>query len=69
MVFIDLLQSPFQPLKFRLPFPPQPANGQGETTGECLRNLTGAIQLLLENEREEAFRLDPEAETAELLLA
>lgn len=69
MVFIDLLQSPFQPLKFRLPFPLQPANGQGEIKEECLRNLTEAIQLLLENEREEAFRLDPEAETAELLLA
>jgi hypothetical protein len=27
MVFIDLLQSPFQPLQFRLPFPLQPANG------------------------------------------
>ena len=45
------------------------ANGQGETKEECLRNLTAAIQLMLENEREEAFRLDPEAETAELLLA
>jgi predicted RNase H-like HicB family nuclease len=45
------------------------ANGQGETKEECLRNLTEAIQLMLENEREEAFRLDPEAETAELLLA
>jgi predicted RNase H-like HicB family nuclease len=45
------------------------ANGQGETKEACLRNLTEAIQLMLENEREEAFRLDPEAETAELLLA
>ena len=45
------------------------ANGQGETKEECLRNLTEAIQLMLQNEREEAFRLDPEAETAELLLA
>src|ERR1035438_8593439 len=26
-VFIDLLQSPLQPLQFRLPFPLQPANG------------------------------------------
>ena len=43
------------------------ANGQGETKEECLRNLTEAIQLLLECEREEVFRLDPEAETAELL--
>jgi predicted RNase H-like HicB family nuclease len=45
------------------------ANGQGETREECLRNLTEAIQLLLETEREEVFRLDPNAETAELVLA
>ena len=45
------------------------ANGQGKIKEECLRNLTEAIQLMLQNEREEAFRLDPEAETAELLLA
>ena len=44
------------------------ANGQGETKDECLQNLREAIQLMLENEREEAFRLDPQAETAELLL-
>ena len=45
------------------------ANGQGETREECLENLREAIKLLLETEREEAFRLDPEAETAELVLA
>ncbi len=45
------------------------ANGQGETREECLADLKNAIQLLLETEREEAFRLDPSAETAELLLA
>ena len=45
------------------------ANGQGETKEECLQNLREAIQLMLESEREEAFRLDPQAETAELLLA
>jgi predicted RNase H-like HicB family nuclease len=44
------------------------ANGQGESREECLRNLSEALQLMLENEREEAFRLDPSAETAELLL-
>ena len=33
------------------------ANGQGETKEECLRNLREAIQLMLESEREEAFRL------------
>jgi len=45
------------------------ANGQGETKEACLRDLTDAIRLMLEIEREEAFRLDPDAETAELLLA
>ncbi len=45
------------------------ANGQGETKEECLRSLSEAIQLLLESEREEAFRLDPKAETTELLVA
>jgi predicted RNase H-like HicB family nuclease len=45
------------------------ANGQGETKEECLRNLTEAIHLMLEHERDEAFRLDPGAETAELRLA
>ncbi len=45
------------------------ANGQGETREECLADLKNAVQLLLETEREEAFRLDPRAETAELVLA
>ena len=45
------------------------ANGQGETKEECLQNLKEAIQLLLETEREEVFRLDPQAETTELVLA
>jgi len=45
------------------------ANGQGETREECLTSLGQAVQLLLETEREEAFRLDPQAETAELVLA
>ncbi len=45
------------------------ANGQGETKAECLANLKEAVQLLLETERDEAFRLDPQAETTELLLA
>lgn len=45
------------------------ANGQGETKKECLGSLGEAIKLLLETEREEAFRLDPQAETAELRLA
>jgi predicted RNase H-like HicB family nuclease len=45
------------------------ANGQGETREECLADLKNAIQLLLETEREEVFRLDPKAETTELVLA
>lgn len=45
------------------------ANGQGETKEECLANLRAAIPLILEAEREEVFRLDPRAETTELLLA
>ena len=45
------------------------ANGQGETKEDCLADLKNAVQLLLEAEREEAFRLDPRAETAELVLA
>jgi predicted RNase H-like HicB family nuclease len=45
------------------------ANGQGESKEECLRDLAEAIRLLVESEREEAFRLDPKAETAELRLA
>ena len=44
------------------------ANGQGETRDECLQNLGQAVQLLLESGREEAFRLDPQAETVELLV-
>jgi predicted RNase H-like HicB family nuclease len=45
------------------------ANGQGETREECLSSLQQAVQLLLQTEREEAFRLDPDAETAELVVA
>jgi len=42
---------------------------QGETKDECLRNLGQAVQLLLETGRDEAFRLDPQAEAVELLVA
>jgi predicted RNase H-like HicB family nuclease len=45
------------------------ANGQVETKAECLHNLGEAIQLMIETERAEAFRLDPSAETEEVLLA
>jgi len=45
------------------------ASGQGQTKEECPANLREAVRLLLEIEREEVFRLDPHAETAELLVA
>ncbi len=35
------------------------ANGQGRTKEECLRSLTEAIQLILEDRREEALRGAP----------
>ena len=38
------------------------ANGQGETRVECLDDLAAAIRVMLDLEREEAFRLDPSAE-------
>jgi predicted RNase H-like HicB family nuclease len=45
------------------------ANGQGQTRQECLDNLRDAIQLLLDTQREEVFRLDPQAEVEDLVLA
>lgn len=38
------------------------ANGQGETREECVANLTEAVRLLLEIEREQALASDPAAE-------
>ena len=32
------------------------ANGQGRTQEECLQNLSEAIQLILEDRREDVFR-------------
>jgi predicted RNase H-like HicB family nuclease len=45
------------------------ANGQGETKAECLDNLAEAVRLMLETEREEVFRLDPQAEAVDLQIA
>ncbi len=45
------------------------ANGQGQTRQECLNDLREAVQLMLDTEREEAFRLDPLAEIEALVLA
>lgn len=38
------------------------ANGQGETKEACLSDLKAAVKLLLETEREMAFKEDPAAE-------
>ena len=32
------------------------ANGQGQTKEECLKSLSGAIKLILEDRREDALR-------------
>ena len=45
------------------------ANGQGETQSECLADLAGAVKLILEVNREDAFRDDPAAIETELALA
>ena len=38
------------------------ANGQGRTIEECRQNLAAAIELILEDRREDAFRgIPPEA--------
>jgi len=36
------------------------ANGQGHTKEECLRSLSGAISLILEDRREDALRGVPQ---------
>ena len=41
----------------------------GSGSDEARRRQAEIIKLLLETEREEAFRLDPRAETTELVLA
>ncbi len=38
------------------------ANGQGETKDECLADLSAAVRLLLETEREQQRKDDPTAE-------
>ena len=41
------------------------ANGQGKTREECKRSLVEAIQLILEDRREDALRGIPEGATRE----
>lgn len=45
------------------------ANGQGETQQECLEDLASAVKLIIEVNREEAFREDPHAIETALALA
>ncbi|MEQ1751561.1 MAG: type II toxin-antitoxin system HicB family antitoxin [Prosthecobacter sp.] len=45
------------------------ANGQGETKQDCMSDLAKAIKIIIEMNREEAFRDDPHAIEAELALA
>jgi len=45
------------------------ANGQGETRQECLDDLGAAVKLMLQVNREDAFRDDPQAIETELALA
>ena len=45
------------------------ANGQDETSEECLKNLAKGVNLILELNEEEALRDDPHAVKASLALA
>jgi predicted RNase H-like HicB family nuclease len=44
------------------------ANGQGRTKKECLKNLTGAIKLILEDRRRDALRGVPANADKELVI-
>lgn len=43
------------------------ANGQGKTKAECLKNLSEAIDLILEDRRDDALRGLPANATRELV--
>ena len=43
------------------------ANGQGKTKQECLANLAEAIELILEDRREDALRGIPQNATKEMV--
>ena len=43
------------------------ANGQGKTKDECLKNLSEAINLILEDRREDALRGIPKDATREMV--
>jgi predicted RNase H-like HicB family nuclease len=43
------------------------ANGQGRTKDECLKSLSQAINLILEDRREDGFRRIPEDASREVV--
>ena len=43
------------------------ANGQGRTKEECLKNLSNAIQLILEDRRQDSLRGAPKDVVSELV--
>jgi predicted RNase H-like HicB family nuclease len=43
------------------------ANGQGETKDECLKSLSKAIELILEDKRQDSLRGIPEDAVSELI--
>ena len=43
------------------------ANGQGKTKEECLKNLSEAIKLILEDRRQDTLRSIPDDAQSELL--
>ena len=43
------------------------ANGQGHTKEECLKSLSEAIKLILQDRREDALRGVPETATREMV--
>ncbi len=44
------------------------ANGQGRTKEECLKSLSGAIDLILEDRRQDVLRGVPENATREIVV-
>ncbi len=43
------------------------ANGQGKTKNECLQSLSEAIELILEDQREDSFRGIPDEAISEMV--
>ena len=43
------------------------ANGQGKTKDECIKNLSEAIELILEDRRQDSFRSIPATAFSEMV--